>query len=264
MKKKKTVIFLIVFTLTALVLGILLAPKGGQSEAVGDLMRDLVLHEEGKVSLFGLIDVNPALIGAIVVNIFILLVALVIRIFLVPKFTYVPGKAQILIESWVGYFYDLAKKNSPTQYRALGPYIFAAGTYIFIGTIAELFGLQIIGTKGTSLGIPAPLSDVNAALAMGFLSYGFILVGATRHAGLKGLGSVAKDFSLPISMSFRLFGALLGGLLVTELVYYSLYLSFVLPIVVALLFTILHALVQAYVLTLLVSIFYGEGVEAGG
>ena len=45
MKKKKTVIFLIVFTLTTLVLGILLAPKGGQSEAVGDLMRDLVLHD---------------------------------------------------------------------------------------------------------------------------------------------------------------------------------------------------------------------------
>ena len=70
-----------------------------------------------------------------------------------------------------------------------------------------------------------------------------------------------KDFSLPISMSFRLFGALLSGLLVTELVYYYATMSFVLPVIVGILFTLLHALIQAYVLATLVSIFYGEAVE---
>ena len=62
-------------------------------------------------------------------------------------------------------------------------------------------------------------------------------------------------------MSFRLFGALLSGLLVTELVYYYISLSFVLPVIVGVLFTLLHAIIQTYVLTTLVSVFYGEAVE---
>ena len=75
------------------------------------------------------------------------------------------------------------------------------------------------------------------------------------------MGKTLKDFSLPISMSFRLFGALLSGALVTELVYYYLALSFVLPVIVGVLFTLLHALIQAYVLTMLTSLFYGEVTE---
>ena len=70
-----------------------------------------------------------------------------------------------------------------------------------------------------------------------------------------------KDFSLPISMSFRLFGALLSGALVTELVYYYTALSFVLPVFVGVVFTLLHALIQTYVLTMLTTIFYGESTE---
>ena len=62
-------------------------------------------------------------------------------------------------------------------------------------------------------------------------------------------------------MSFRLFGALLSGALVTELVYYYMALSFVLPVIVGVLFTLIHALIQAYVLTMLVSTFYGESTE---
>ena len=79
--------------------------------------------------------------------------------------------------------------------------------------------------------------------------------------GAKGAGKALKDFSLPISMSFRMFGALLSGLLVTELVYYYVSLSFVVPVVVGVLFTLLHALIQAYVLTTLTSMFYGETTE---
>ena len=76
-----------------------------------------------------------------------------------------------------------------------------------------------------------------------------------------GIGKALKEFSLPISMSFRLFGALLSGLLVTELVYYFVSLSFVLPVIVGVLFTLLHALIQTYVLTMLTALYYGEVSE---
>lgn len=93
------------------------------------------------------------------------------------------------------------------------------------------------------------------------MSYLVILSGGIAANKLRGAANTLKDFSLPISMSFRLFGALLSGLLVTELVYYSLSLSFVLPVFVGVMFTLLHALIQTYVLTTLVSIFYGEVTE---
>ena len=88
-----------------------------------------------------------------------------------------------------------------------------------------------------------------------------ILSGGIAGNGLKGVGNTLKEFSLPISMSFRLFGALLSGLLVTELVYYYVQLSYVLPVLVGVLFTLLHALIQAYVLTMLTALFYGEVSE---
>ena len=88
-----------------------------------------------------------------------------------------------------------------------------------------------------------------------------ILFGGLIAAGVRGFLHALKDFSLPISMSFRLFGALLSGALVTELVYYYAALSYVLPVIVGVMFTLLPALIQAYVLTMLVSTFYGESTE---
>ena len=97
---------------------------------------------------------------------------------------------------------------------------------------------------------------------MGCFSYLFILFGGITANHLKGVGATLKEFSLPVSMSFRLFGALLSGMLTTELVYYYITLSFVLPVVIGVLFTVLHALIQAYVLTMLTSVYYGEVTEA--
>ena len=94
--------------------------------------------------------------------------------------------------------------------------------------------------------LPAPLSDINGAIALGCLSYLVILSGGLSGNGLRGIGRTLKEFSLPISMSFRLFGALLSGLLVTELIYYYIQLSFLLPVLVGVLFTLLHALIQSY------------------
>jgi F-type H+-transporting ATPase subunit a len=109
-----------------------------------------------------------------------------------------------------------------------------------------------------SISLPAPLSDINGAIMMGCLSYLVIMSGGIAGNGFKGIGKTLKEYSLPISLSFRLFGALLSGALVTELVYYYSSLSYVLPVLVGVLFTLLHALIQSYVLTMLTSLFYGQ------
>ena len=232
----------------------------GETEEIGAVMRDAVLHEKEKINFFG-ISVNPGLISAYAVTAILLLAALAIRIFAVPKFKMIPGKLQLLMEQAVGMFDGLAKDKSPHRNKFLCFYIFTAGSYIFTGTVFELFGFQAVTEHGTSVSLPAPLADINGAIALGVMSYGVILIGGLVAKGFGGMFKALKDFSLPISMSFRLFGALLSGALVTELVYYYYSLSFGIPVIVGVLFTLLHAVIQAYVLTMLTAQFYGESTE---
>ena len=258
-KQKKGFVLCMVAAAVMLVVSLLL-PTTPKTETVQEAMRDAVLHESNRIDIFGK-EVNPGLISAMTVSGILLVVAACLRIFVIPRFQYVPGRFQLLLEELVGLFDRMAKSNSPERNGFLGAYIFGAGVYIFTGTIFELFGLQAVTTQGHSIALPAPLSDINAAIALGCLSYLVILSGGVASNGMRGVGRTLKEFSLPISMSFRLFGALLSGLLVTELVYYYTALSYVLPVVVGVLFTLLHALIQSYVLTTLTSLFYGEVSE---
>ena len=260
-KRKMISIGIIIALLAVIVIGIILTQKNIEKEPLQIVMKDAVLHDVNRISLFGIIDVNPGLIAAFCVTGGLLILCLILRIFVIPKFTIIPGKFQLLLEQAVGLFDNMAKNASPHLNNFMGSYIFAAGTYIFISTLFELLGLQAVTTAGTSVALPAPLSDINGAIALAVLSFLVILSGGIIGNGIKGVGSTLKDFSLPISMSFRLFGALLSGALVTELVYHSIALSFGLPIIVAVLFTLIHALIQAYVLTMLTSTFYGEVSE---
>ncbi len=261
-KRKKT--FLVVWIVSILVvLGLIFLvgfPTGEKEESVKQMMRDAVLHEHNKMLFFG-IEVNPSVISAYIVTAFLLVAAALIRMFAIPKFKYTPGKFQSAIERLVEFFNGMARDNSPHKSRFVGAYIFSAGVYICFSTLFELFGFQATTTKGMIMALPAPIADINAAIAMGFTSFTVILIAGIVSNGFFGGLKVLKDFSLPISMSFRLFGALLSGLLITELVYYYASLSFVLPVLVGIMFTLLHALIQAYVLSILVSIYYGEAVE---
>ena len=258
--KKIFIIAAVVLVLVALLVGAFLVGGVEKSGSVSDELTDAVLHEEKQINLFGWL-VNPAAISAFIVTALLLIFAICVRIFAVPRFKEVPGKFQLLIEKLVDFFDNMAKTNSPHSNGFLGCYIFAAGCYICIGTLFELLGVQVTAANGEIVSLPAPLSDINAAIAMGFMSYIVILVGGIVKSGARGLGLALKEFSLPISMSFRLFGALLSGLLVTELVYYTISLSIVLPVIVGVLFTLLHALIQTYVLVVLTATYFGEVTE---
>ncbi len=232
----------------------------GEEEPIKAVLRDGVLHDLYKVRVFGLL-VDPGLISAWVVTGILLLAAAALRIFAIPRFRNVPGKLQSVVEAMVEFFAGMARGNSPHRPGFVGAYIFSAGAYIFFSTLFELFGFRVMTDAGVTVALPAPIADINGALAMGVLSYLVILAAGFIRNGVRGGLGVLKDFSLPISMSFRLFGALLSGLLVTELVYYYTTMSFVLPVLVGVLFTLLHAVIQTFVLCTLVSFFYGEAVE---
>lgn len=259
-QRKKAIIIFSLLSLVFLIGSIMIGSHGEKHETIQEMMRDAVLHDLNKVSLFGLKDVNPGLISGLIVSGLLIAFALFCRIFVIPRFKIVPGKFQLFLETIVGIFDGMAKTNSHIN-GFLGAYIFAAGSYICVGTLFELLGVQAITTGGHAISLPAPFSDINGAIMMGCLSYLVIMSGGIAGNGIKGIGITLKEFSLPLSLSFRLFGALLSGALVTELVYYYTSLSYGVPVIVGILFTLLHALIQAYVLTMLTSLFYGEVSE---
>ena len=247
----------------------MLVPGPAEHEEITVAMRDAVLHEENQISLFGFKNVNPALIAAMTVSGALLIGALLIRVLVIPKLSLVPGRFQFVLETIVNLLDGLAgvsdsKDGKSVKIPFIGAYVFAAGVYIFTGTLFELLGVQAVTTRGTSVTLPAPLSDVNAAICMGCLSYLVILFGGAVKRGGKGVVAALKEFSLPISMSFRLFGALLSGLLVTDLVYHYSALCYGIPVIVGVIFTLLHAIVQSYVLTMLVGMYYKEVTEEEG
>lgn len=216
---------------------------------VGEIMSEALFPEN--VDFFG-IGVSPSFYSALIVTAVLLLFALAVRIFAIPRFKKVPGKFQLLIETLVKFFDNLAKGNSPDHNGFLGAYIFSAGLLVFFGTIIEMFGFRAV------------MGDLNACVVMGVMSYGVIVSGGFIHNKMKGGLGTLKDFSLPISMSFRLFGAIIGGVLINELIYVAFSVmskTVILPVFVSVMFTMMHAIVQTYILTLLTSMFYGEATE---
>ena len=150
----------VVFAVIALVFmaGAIMTGGPDEEETIQEVMRDAVLHDINKVSLFGL-EVNPGLLAGFIVSGILILFALICRMFFIPKFTMVPGRFQLVLETVVGLFDNMSRSNSKIH-DFLGAYIFAAGSYIFTGTLFELFGVQAVTTDGVSISLPAPPSDI--------------------------------------------------------------------------------------------------------
>ena len=210
--------------------------------SLGEAMREALLPEN--VNFLGL-QVNPSFYTSLIVAGILILFAVIMRIFVIPRFKDVPGKLQSALESIVLMFDKMNEENSDTR-AFMGAYVFSAAAYIFLGTMVELFGLRPV------------MGDLNACLALSVTTFLMIMVFGARANGAKGALGALKNLTLPVSMSFRLFGSISSGLMVTELVYSFLYLSFGLPVIVGVLFTCFHALIQAYVFAILSSLFVGE------
>ena len=148
MKQHKKALALWIGVTLILLIAAVLAGSPGRSESVQETMRDAVLHNINRISLFGLKEVNPGLISAFLVTAFLLLVAALIRVLVIPRFRYIPGKFQLVLEEVVGLFANMAKGSSPHRNGFVGAYIFAAGAYIFVGTLFELLGVQAVTTHG--------------------------------------------------------------------------------------------------------------------
>ena len=208
-------------------------------------------------------SVSSSVVIAWIVIAVLMVFALLIRIFVIPRFQETPRGIQLILETAVGAINDLTKEKYGHRNDGLASYFFALAALLIGSAIVELFGIR------------PPTTDLSMTLSYALITFLLINVYGIRKKGVKGrLQSFTKpnaviapfkllsDIAVPISLACRLFGNMLGGMIVVELIYYALgAFSVGIPAILGLYFNAFHPLIQFFIFINLSLTFIGEAVE---
>ncbi len=258
-KKKNRLIKIIVIAVTVwLVISLLITLIFGK------------LPMEMEFSLFPLdVAVGPFMIPESIVVSWILMaiitgIALIIRIFVIPRFTSVPKTGiQNVLELAVDTLAKYTKNMSDVSSRPLNVYIFGVTIFMLFCTATEFFGVR------------SPLTDLRMTGTLAMVTFLLLNYYGFKKKGfggrMKSLASpspiifpirVISDLASPVSLACRLFGNMVGGMIVIELLYFALgNFSAGIPGVLGLYFNIFEPIVQIYIFITLTLNYIREAVE---
>lgn len=215
-----------------------------------------------RTTLFGVSFSDSTVITWIIIAV-VLLLSLIFRFFVFPKFKEKPESFQNIIELAVEAMHSFTRNTAGEISDELSAYMFSVAVLLIGSAIAELFGLR------------PPTADLIITFSLGLATFFLINFISIKKKGLKGrlkgLASpspiifpmkVLSDFSVPVSLACRLFGNMLGGMIVMELLKSSLggY-SVGLTALAGLYFNVFHPLIQTYIFIILSLTFISEAVE---
>lgn len=215
-----------------------------------------------EVSLGGF-RVSTTIVYCWIVMAALILAALAVRIFVIPKMTQVPGKAQNVIETMIEYVQSYTESKTGKIGDVLPAYLFSLALLMVGCSCVELFGGR------------APTADITFTFGMALITFFLINYYGIKKKGVGGrIKSLAQptavvfpmkiisDIAVPVSMACRLFGNMLGGMIVMELLYMALgNAAIIIPSVLGLYFNVFHPLIQAYIFITLTLTFISEAVE---
>ena len=213
------------------------------------------------INLFGILEVTDTLAVAFLASAILIAIALIVRIFFIPRFREKPSKIQLVLEMAVdGIQVFTEGRVEKWASVSLAPYIFTVALFIVLNGILELFGLR------------AAMTDINTTIALAVITFVLIQAYALKKKGLKGRiqhykpyyiapVKLVTDLAVPVSLSCRLFGNILGGMIVMELIYSIVYTKWVVPAFLSIYFTLFHTLIQALIFVTLSLAFVNEAIE---
>jgi F0F1-type ATP synthase, subunit a len=215
-----------------------------------------------RVELFGVSISSSVVIswGAMLV---LIVLALIIRIFVVPRFKETPKGIQSVLETIVEYISSYTKEKSGIESNALNSYMLTLALFLTACGLIELFSFR------------PPTADIATTLSLALVTFVMINYYGIKKKGIGGrIASLAKptpivfpfrllsDIAIPVSLACRLFGNMLGGMIVVHLVYMALGTFGVgIPAVLGLYFNVFHPLIQVFIFITLSLTFIGEAVE---
>lgn len=207
----------------------------------------------------GKFTVTDTMVSAFVTMLVLVLFALVVRIFFIPRWRKEDRKIsgfRLFIESMVNMFDSSAREQTEQYGGFAGPFYFALAGFIALGTLMEMTGLR------------PPTSDLNATLALGILSFVLILFCGFHKKKARRLLhycnpiNIISDVVVPFSLALRMFGSVFSGYIVMHLIYsLPVFAWIALPAVGSVIFTLFHALIQSYIFMFLSMSFIGEAIE---
>ncbi|MBQ9354349.1 MAG: F0F1 ATP synthase subunit A [Clostridia bacterium] len=216
-----------------------------------------------RLNIFGFSLAETSVIS-ICITAIVLVLSLVFRLFIFPKFTFDnPKGIQNLLEIAVESMDKFAKSNLMDYSGVLAPYMFTLGVFMIFSAASELFGLR------------APTSDIVTTFAMGIITFALINFFGIKKKGIggriKGMASptplvfpmkILSDIAVPVSLACRLFGNMLGGMIVMDLLKSALggYATGI-PAVAGIYFNLFHPIIQAYIFIVLSMTFINEAIE---
>lgn len=213
------------------------------------------------IIVIGGFRINDSVISGFIVVAVILLAALILRLTVIRHWKTTPTPAQMFLE-WLVSFFDKSADEMTENYSGLmGPYTLGAAVYICCGVLIEAFGFR-----------PA-IADIGACFALALCTFlfihtfGFMKNKARRFIHYLNPINIITDISVPVSMTFRLFGSILSGMIIMDMIYlliegiWYIGLPLILPAVLTPLFTLFHAFIQSYVFASLTLTFVQEAIE---
>ena len=185
------------------------------------------------------------------------LVALILRLTVIPRMQDTPKGAQNVLEVMVENLCKYTKANVGDLGNGLPAYLFMVAAFLVGSAILELFGVR------------APTSDITMTFSLALMTfvlinyYGFKVKGVGgRLKRYRNPMNLVSDLAVPVSLACRLFGNMLGGLIVMDLLYFAMgNYAVAVPSVVGLYFNVFHPLIQAFIFVTLSLTFIGEAVE---
>lgn len=222
-----------------------------------------LVPEEVTLAWLGGLRVPVTMLNAVAASLILIVLAVLVRVLVIPRFTEEPRGLQnvleIIVEGVGGYTRGLAGSWAAPS---LSPYIFTLGAYVLCSGLLEYFGMR------------PSLTDYNATVALALITFLLIQVYGIARRGLLGrlkvIGKpmaaiapikVITDMAVPVSLASRMFGNLLGGYIIMELIYGIVAIRFGVPAFLSLYFTLFHTLMQAFIFVTLSITFIGEVIE---
>lgn len=216
-----------------------------------------------KVSIFGF-EISETIVLAWAVILILIILAAIVRIFVLRKFKTVPKGIQNVLEMFIQYTEKFTNSALGKRGPAFAAYIFTIAILIVATSLTELFGFR------------PPPTDINFTVALAIMSFVLINAFGFYYTGI--LGRIKWFFKpnsfmmpinivthaiIPVSLSFRLFGNMFAGLVVMDLLYSVVFLSIGIPALLAIYFNLFHVGIQTYIFIVLTVSFMEETVAYG-
>jgi len=177
-----------------------------------------------------------------------------------------PGKAQIIGETIVTTMDNLVGSTMGKDKMQFAPYMLSLMMFIIFCNLSGFFALR------------APTADLNVTFTLAIMTFCMIHYNSIKANGIKKYAkeyieplpfllpiNILEQFTLPLSMGFRLFGNMTGGVIIMGLVYGGLtslmYLGLIIPIPLHFYFDGFIALLQSFVFTMLTMVFVAKGMD---